>query len=448
MHVRHITIENVRRFGADAAKVELDLPKQGWIVAAGRNGAGKTTFLQVIALGLSGALSHDYADTMFSWLREGAAHARTRLTVVPSASDRLRRGTELFTAKPADAPMTIGDDWDPVHGAMSYGREGDGNRAFAGPWHSDPEGWFAAGYGANRRLSGWAPGVERWLEPTTREAAFATLFRDDASLVQPVRWLMDLDHRSRDPYLKAAEQAEAAQLVKGVRTLLNDGLYGDAEVVRVDSRGLWVRVGGREQLFHTAGAGVQVVTALVVDMLRHMQARFGKVTFEEREGHTVVPHDGVVLIDEADAHLHVSWQQRIGPWLVEHFPNVQFIVTTHSPFICQAATEGGLILLPGPGESGAARIADDALFRRATLGSVDDALLSELFGLEHTWSDRSEGKRDRLARLEARVLTGEADARERAEYMRLRAELPSTLADEVERVAASVDGGRAAGSAR
>jgi len=41
--------------------------------------------------------------------------------------------------------------------------------------------------------------------------------------------------------------------------------------------------------------------------------------------------EGVVLIDEIDAHLHPAWQRDIIPALTHVFPNVQFLVTTHSP---------------------------------------------------------------------------------------------------------------------
>lgn len=41
---------------------------------------------------------------------------------------------------------------------------------------------------------------------------------------------------------------------------------------------------------------------------------------------------GVVLIDEADLHLHIQLQRTVLPALFRLFPNVQFIVTTHSPF--------------------------------------------------------------------------------------------------------------------
>ncbi|GHA10178.1 hypothetical protein GCM10010389_56740 [Streptomyces echinoruber] len=54
----------------------------------------------------------------------------------------------------------------------------------------------------------------------------------------------------------------------------------------------------------------------------------------------------------ADVGLHVSWRRRIGPWLTAHFPGLQLLVTTHSPYICQSADPGGLIRLPGPREGG------------------------------------------------------------------------------------------------
>lgn len=46
---------------------------------------------------------------------------------------------------------------------------------------------------------------------------------------------------------------------------------------------------------------------------------------------SVIDTPGVVLIDEVDMHLHPSWQQTILLDLQQAFPNIQFIVTTHSP---------------------------------------------------------------------------------------------------------------------
>lgn len=54
---------------------------------------------------------------------------------------------------------------------------------------------------------------------------------------------------------------------------------------------------------------------------------------------------GVVLIDEVDLYLHPHWQRHVLQDLKEAFPNIQFIVTTHSPFIIQSVGEGQLISL-------------------------------------------------------------------------------------------------------
>ncbi len=43
--------------------------------------------------------------------------------------------------------------------------------------------------------------------------------------------------------------------------------------------------------------------------------------------------EGIVLIDEPEAHLHVSLQKTILPFLIRFFPGLQFIVATHSPYV-------------------------------------------------------------------------------------------------------------------
>lgn len=43
--------------------------------------------------------------------------------------------------------------------------------------------------------------------------------------------------------------------------------------------------------------------------------------------------EGVVLIDEIELHMHPSWQRKILGVLKRTFPNIQFIITTHSPIV-------------------------------------------------------------------------------------------------------------------
>lgn len=56
---------------------------------------------------------------------------------------------------------------------------------------------------------------------------------------------------------------------------------------------------------------------------------------------------GIILIDELDLYLHPHWQQHILMDLQVAFPKMQFIVTTHSPFIVQSVKSQNVITLDG-----------------------------------------------------------------------------------------------------
>lgn len=55
--------------------------------------------------------------------------------------------------------------------------------------------------------------------------------------------------------------------------------------------------------------------------------------------------NGTVLIDELDLHLHPSWQLQVVNELINAFPNIQFIATTHAPLIISSLKTGNLIVL-------------------------------------------------------------------------------------------------------
>ncbi len=55
--------------------------------------------------------------------------------------------------------------------------------------------------------------------------------------------------------------------------------------------------------------------------------------------------EGVALIDELDLHLHPNWQRAIVRNLTSLFPKLQFVATTHSPFIIQSLDGHGLVNL-------------------------------------------------------------------------------------------------------
>lgn len=59
----------------------------------------------------------------------------------------------------------------------------------------------------------------------------------------------------------------------------------------------------------------------------------------------LVETNGIVFIDELDLHLHPSWQKIALNSLKETFPKVQFMITTHSPFLIQEAKTDQLFIL-------------------------------------------------------------------------------------------------------
>jgi len=243
--------------------------------------------------------------------------------------------------------------------------------------------------------------------------------------------------------LRLERRPGAVGLLEGITALLDDGLLPDEHrVARVDSDGLWVAQGGAEFPLGGLGDGARAVVTLVLGLVRHAQQVDVEAELVVNGEVPTVPVSGVVLIDEAEAHLHLGWQQRLGEWLVAHFPNVQFIVSTHSPYICQAADPGGLIRLAGPQEQAPPRILDDDLHQRIVYGSGDDAALSELFGLGSPYSPQAEAERRLLIALERKLYAGQASRSEVAEYQELGAKLNSSLSARVDEVRARQGGGR------
>lgn len=77
--------------------------------------------------------------------------------------------------------------------------------------------------------------------------------------------------------------------------------------------------------FNTLASGFAAILDIVVDLMMRMMKSTGR-SFEFN-----MP--GIVLIDEVETHLHLELQKTILDILTTVFPNIQFIMSTHSPFI-------------------------------------------------------------------------------------------------------------------
>ena len=82
---------------------------------------------------------------------------------------------------------------------------------------------------------------------------------------------------------------------------------------------------GKKFKFTELSDGFSAVLDIVADLILKMQGEESLSGDYQKEG--------VVLIDEIETHLHLELQKNIMPFLTQVFPNIQFIVTTHSPFV-------------------------------------------------------------------------------------------------------------------
>ena len=82
---------------------------------------------------------------------------------------------------------------------------------------------------------------------------------------------------------------------------------------------------GKKFRFTQMSDGFAAALDIVADLILKMQDDDSLTRAYEKEG--------IVLIDEIETHLHLELQKIIMPFLTTTFPNIQFIVTTHSPFV-------------------------------------------------------------------------------------------------------------------
>lgn len=82
---------------------------------------------------------------------------------------------------------------------------------------------------------------------------------------------------------------------------------------------------GKKFKFTEVSDGFAAVLDIVADLILKMQGEGTLIRSYQKEG--------IVLIDEIETHLHLALQKVIMPLLTKVFPNIQFVITTHSPFV-------------------------------------------------------------------------------------------------------------------
>ncbi len=317
MKVRELTVTNYRGF---AGEHRFKLSDR-FTVIAGINGRGKSSLLDGLALLLA------------RLLRALALSAGNQRTI--SARD-VHAGQEesslAILASCAGIPVNYNVDFSPgarrVRGRRLPNVVRDQIRAnYGDPNRDDDEAPVAvyfttdrAGYRLPRTLPLELPTGQR----LAHHGALSNRMVDYRDLMARYR-LWTVQRRSAE--LDAFNQ------------VLNTFLAGFSEVA-VEERPLLLTVkkAGARLSLQQLSDGERAFIAMLGDLVRRL-ALANPDLGNPLHGH------GVVLIDELELHLHPRWQREVVEKLRSSFPNVQFIATTHSPFIIQSLRPGELIAL-------------------------------------------------------------------------------------------------------
>ncbi len=172
----------------------------------------------------------------------------------------------------------------------------------------------------------------------SRLAAYWNSIDPRLSVVQLTRWIarqswIAYQQKGRlSPVFEAVKRALVG-CVEGATNLYFDATLGEVVVDMEEGT----------QPFSNLSDGQRSMLAMVGDMAQKaakLNPQYGGEVLEKTTG--------VILIDELDLHLHPRWQRRIVEDLRRTFPKIQFVCTTHSPFLIQSLRTGEeLVMLDG-----------------------------------------------------------------------------------------------------
>ena len=361
MQIRKIKLQNLklfRDFELDLVDPRTDRPRQ-WTLVVGKNGRGKSTLLQAIALATLGVnQANSVARGGLRALRDardGAGHrevtieAELALPALPRPREhralppwgRLLPGARLCST------LSLQPQSNELVGAARWVAPGptfvDGPDPLVEARRLGLPNWFVAGYGVTRSLHGSERAVRSERPAEDRVAG----------LFQPYNLIG----------LGFTDLVEELGRGTAFRTLMRQALLTHAALIP-ELSGLELRGRGglrttadllerRRFEMTTGGAtlktpptwlshGYQASIAWIADLIgQYFLDKGGNVGSYPRTADL----SGLVLIDELDLFLHPEWQAQLIDALSSTFPNVQFIATTHSPILVSGRKRAEIVSL-------------------------------------------------------------------------------------------------------
>lgn len=105
--------------------------------------------------------------------------------------------------------------------------------------------------------------------------------------------------------------------------------YSNLRIELAPARMVLTNEQGEDLQIDQLSGGYKAVLSVVADIAK-------RLAVANPDSENPLEEEAVILIDELDLHLHPKWQKNIVSDLKRTFPNCQFIITTHSPFIIQS----------------------------------------------------------------------------------------------------------------
>jgi WD40 repeat protein len=337
LRLRRLRLENIKCFD----NFELDLREPDGAVRTctafvGDNATGKTALLQAIALG---CLGPDLANQIEGvspqrFLRHGAERGVIELEFeLVTSSDRKPHRGDIFSVG-----LQLGSVSD-FHllpdGEMRFSYRNSAKNLAQLHQKTGFQWGFCCGYGA---LRGMKEQENDYQPPDAVELVIDRVL----SLFKPANVLIDPAH------LEQILQANVSMFSKDISRIPSHVVQSLLERLRDMIPGMEIVEGSGKRnlverydsfsIFSELSDGCNAMLGLLGHLTRHALELYGwqKDPFEAV---------GIVLIDEVELHLHPTWQRKILIQLQKAFPNLQFIVTTHSPLVLGGIPDGQVHVL-------------------------------------------------------------------------------------------------------
>lgn len=190
------------------------------------------------------------------------------------------------------------------------------------------------------------------IESKSRTFAYHDCLYPESSYKEFEQWFINLSKAEYDEIVNHFQKivdSEERPLIIPVNLLLKSvRIAVDKALESIGWTNL--RYNGEMQEITVENDQTKVSVSLLSDGVKNMLAMVGDIAYRCAK---LNPHlsinsnqsSGIVLIDEVDMHLHPSWQQSVLKSLRDIFPNIQFIITTHSPQVLSTVNKDNIRII-------------------------------------------------------------------------------------------------------